>query len=98
MENHGYSVRLAEEAQPSTTQPGRGGLGGVLYRFHMGSGPDWPKDDGSSKPYLSRTSPLLFSQYLLLVGGPFIYLLGVAQAVLPGIASSIVGILTRLPL
>ena len=55
---------------------------------------DWPKDDGSSKPYLSRTSPLLFSQYLLLVGGPFVYLLGVAQAVLPGIASSIVGILT----
>lgn len=55
---------------------------------------DWPKDDGSLKPYISRTSPLLFSQYLLLVGGPFVYLLGVAQAILPGIASSIVGILT----
>ena len=55
---------------------------------------DWPKDDGSEIVYIPRTSPLLFSQYLLLVGGPFVYLLGVAQAILPGIASSIVGIPT----
>ena len=54
---------------------------------------DWPKDDGSVHPYLPRTSPVLFSEYLILVGGPFVYLLGVAQAILPGIASSILGIL-----
>ena len=55
---------------------------------------DWPTDDGSLRPYIPRTSPVLFSEYLILVGGPFVYLLGVAQAILPGIASSIVGILT----
>lgn len=53
---------------------------------------DWPKD--GSPVYGSRTSPLLFTHYLILVGGPFVYLLGVAQAILPGLASSIVGILT----
>lgn len=57
---------------------------------------DWPakEDDSRSQPYLPRTSPVLFSQYLVLVGGPFVYFLGVAQAILPGIASSIVGIFT----
>jgi hypothetical protein len=57
---------------------------------------DWPKEEDSSRflPYYPRTSPVLFCQYLVLVGGPFVYLLGVAQAILPGIASSIVGVLT----
>ena len=56
---------------------------------------DWPKEDESKfQPYLPRTSPVLFSLYLILVGGPFVYFLGVAQAILPGIASSIVGIFT----
>ena len=39
-------------------------------------------------------TPLLFASYVLLTGGPFVYLLGVAQAVLPGTVSSIVGIPT----
>ena len=42
----------------------------------------------------SRHSPLLYPFFVILVGGPFVYLLGVAQAILPGIASSIVGIPT----
>ena len=43
---------------------------------------------------LDPKSPTLFSWYVLLIGGPFVYFLGVLQAVLPGTASSIVGIPT----
>ena len=42
----------------------------------------------------AANTPFLFSSYVVLVGGPFVYILGVAQAVLPGIASSIVGVPT----
>ena len=42
----------------------------------------------------AANTPVLFSSYVVLVGGPFVYVLGVAQAVLPGIASSIVGVPT----
>lgn len=42
----------------------------------------------------SRSSPLYYSHYVLLVGGPFVYVLGVSQAIWPGTASAIVGIPT----
>ena len=39
-------------------------------------------------------SPIHFFDYVVLVGGPFVFFLGVLQAVLPGTASSSVGIIT----
>ena len=42
----------------------------------------------------SRSNPLLYSHYVLLIGGPFVYILGVAQAIWPGTASAVLGIPT----
>lgn len=56
---------------------------------------DWPQDDPEDDGYdNSRASPVLFFHYVLLVGGPIVYLLGVVQAVLPGTISAVFGIPT----
>ena len=53
---------------------------------------DWPQEEEENG--YTRTTPLLFSRYLLLVGGPIVYVLGVVQAVLPGTCSAVLGIPT----
>ena len=42
----------------------------------------------------SRYDPLMFPYYEVLVGGPFVFLFGLLHAVLPSVASSIVGVVS----
>jgi hypothetical protein len=44
----------------------------------------------------SRHDPLVFPYYVVLVGGPFVFLLGLLHTVLPGVASSILGFISAL--
>ena len=55
---------------------------------------DWPQEDENKEYKYPRASPLLIFHYVLLVGGPIVYLLGVVQAVLPGTISAVFGIPT----
>ena len=56
---------------------------------------DWPQHDKDDTSYsYPRASPHFFFNYVLLVGGPIVYILGVVQAILPGTVSAVFGILT----
>lgn len=45
---------------------------------------------------ISRSDPLNYPFYVILVGGPFVFLLGLLHAILPSIASSVIGFVSAL--
>ena len=47
--------------------------------------------------YISKTDPDLTPFYAVLVGGPFVFLLGVLHAALPGLSSVLVGAISAFP-
>ena len=47
--------------------------------------------------YISKTDPALIPFYTVLVGGPFVLLLGLLHAALPGLSSAIIGAISVFP-
>ena len=59
---------------------------------------EWNQDLSRNSTFnpipVSRSNPLNFPYYIILVGGPFVFLFGLLHTILPSIASSIVGMVS----